>query len=424
MLSQTPSSSKELEKVFIMDQYLLQYLRDCPNANQALNKQLIALESSVQLSPETEEAVVKYEAAGVGPGARPTLLEWVLQVEQIFNSVQNVYRPHYEVDPVRVKILKSNMAVLDTEDVKVYLEEDDFAVVVVGRIGDVKEKLKMLEEKNQTRKDCSLSARQYYLVKEKLEKELRILSPGVKISQNGPNNLILDGPNQEVQLGLTKLRELLKMVKEKRVQLPKVKLDFMKASDSVSRYQARFEQSLCSPVALEIGSDLILSSLSSDALEEAATMVLKDLCLLTEPLEGALGQPPALDRLKEDLRKAQAKVNVTGPRVVVKYQQGSCGDPRTRVQLVGYSEEVARLKKVLVDYQLNQAEVHKMERDFREVLIWPRQDRPATSVISRAVSAACSTRGSSPNQAPKFPSSLLSQADLEVVLGSLEDQQV
>ncbi|XP_062305384.1 uncharacterized protein LOC134009755 [Osmerus eperlanus] len=169
---QTPSSSKELEKVFIMDQYLLQYLRDCPKANKALNKQLITLKSSVQLFPETEQAVVKWEAAGAGPVARPTLLEWVLQVEQIFNSVRNVYRPHYELDPARVKILKSNMAALNTEDVKVYLEEDDFAVVVVGRIGDVKEKLKMLEEKNQTRKDCPVSERQYHLVKEELEKEL------------------------------------------------------------------------------------------------------------------------------------------------------------------------------------------------------------------------------------------------------------
>ena len=126
--SQTPSSSKELEKVFIMDQYLLQYLRDCPKANQALNKQLIALKSSVQLSPETEQAVVKCKTAGL----EPMLLEWVLQVEPaLFNSVQNVYRPHQEVDPARIKIFKSNMAVL--EDVKVYLEEDDFAVVV-GRI--------------------------------------------------------------------------------------------------------------------------------------------------------------------------------------------------------------------------------------------------------------------------------------------------
>ncbi|XP_062305948.1 uncharacterized protein LOC134010096 [Osmerus eperlanus] len=353
---QTPSSSKELEKVFIMDQYLLQYLRDCPKANKALNKQLITLKSSVQLSPETEQAVVKWEAAGAGPVARPTLLEWVLQVEQIFDNVKNVYCPHYEMDSAGVKILKSNIAVLETEDVKVYLEEDDFAVVV-GR--NVKEKLKMLEEKLQIRMDYPVSERQYYLVKEELEKELRILSPRVKIYQNGPNNLVFEGPNQEVQLGLTKLQELLKDIKKKRFQLLNTLLDFLMSSDYVSRFQDRFERSLCCPVAMEIGSDLILSSLSSDALEAAANMIQKDLCWFTEPLEGALGQSPALDRLKEALRKAQGEANSTGPRVVVKYQQGSCGDPRTRVQLVGYSEEVWRLKKVLVDYQLNQADVHE-----------------------------------------------------------------
>ncbi|XP_046896608.1 protein mono-ADP-ribosyltransferase PARP14-like isoform X2 [Hypomesus transpacificus] len=469
---QTPSSSKELEKVFIMDQYLLQYLRDCPKANQALNKQLIALKSSVQLSPETEQAVVKFEASGAGPVARPTLLEWVLQVEQIFDNVKNVYRPHYEMDSAGVKILKLNIAVLVTEDVKVYLEEDDFAVVV-GR--NVNEKLKMLEEKNQTRKDCPVSERQYYLVKEELEKELRVLSPGVKISQNGPNNLILEGPNQEVQLGLTKLQELLKDIKEKRFQLLNTLLDFLVSSGSVSRFQARFERSLCCPVALEIGSDLILSSLSTDALEEAATMVFKELCWFTEPLEEPLGQPPALDWLKEALRKVQGEANVTGSRVVVKYQQGSCGDPRTRVQLVGYSEEVGRLKKVIVDYQ---AEVHesmplpllemvdsfdkvkdlmglnlnpgvrltlshspvpcvklsgprclvqKVLEDFKTILdcmTWKKQERRSRleAAIRRAGIAASSTRGSSPDQAPT--SSPLSHADLEVVLGSLEKQQV
>ncbi|XP_067101248.1 uncharacterized protein [Osmerus mordax] len=500
---QTPSSRK-LKKVFIMDQYLLQYLRDCPKANEALKNQLSTLSSSVQLSPEIDEAVVN----GGTAGAESEVRDWAQKVKQIFDKVQNVYRPHYEVDPVRIKILMSNIAALETEDVKVYLEEDAFAVGV-GR--DVKEKLKMLEVKTQTRKDCPVSERRYYLVKEKLEKELRILSPGVKISQNGSNALLFEGPNQEVQLGLTKLEELLKEIKEKTFQLPKVKLDFMESSGSVSRYQARFKWSLLSPVALEIGSDLILSSLSSDALEEAATTVLNDLCWFTVPLEGASGLPPALDRLKEALRNAQAEANITSLRVVVKYHHGFSRDPRTRVQLVGYSEEVGRLKEVLVDYQLNQAEVHeslplpllemvdsfdkvkdlvgpklnpgvkltsshspvpsvklsgprclvqKVLQDFSailacmtcgkvvldgqgallyylgegkgnleqverffQVVILPQQDRQARSAAAiRAVSAASSTRGSSPHPAPT--SSPLSQACLEVVLGSLEDQRV
>ena len=78
-------------------------------------------------------------------------------------------------------------------------------------------------------------------MKEELEKELRILSPGVKSSQNGPNNLVLEGLNQEVQLGLTKLQDLLKIIQEKWVQPPQIMLDFMKGSDFDSRYQARFE---------------------------------------------------------------------------------------------------------------------------------------------------------------------------------------
>ena len=68
-------------------------------------------------------------------------------------------------------------------------------------------------------------------------------------------------------------------------------------------------------------------------------------------------------------------------------------------------------------------DLEQVEREF-QVLIWPQQERRSRleAAIRRAGIAASSTRGSSPDQAPT--SSPLSHADLEVVLGSLEKQQV
>lgn len=503
---QTPTSRREPEKVVKMNQYLLQYLKDCPKAAKALNKQLDSISSSVQLHPEKEEAVVKGVAAQLEPSVTATWVAWMSQVERIFDDVKNKYHSHFEMDPGRLKILWQNITALETEDVRVYREENMFAVVV-GETSEVNKSLNILKEMTQTRKNYPILERQYNLVKEELERELKILCPRVKISKNGPDALVLEGPDKEIQLGLTKLEELINSIKEKRVKLPKALMDFMVSSKSVFRYQARFQQSLRNPVALETGLDLRLSSLSTNVLEEAATAILKDLRLDTQQLDGALGLSPALDKLKQSLRKVQDEANVAGPKVEVRYQQGSSGDPRTTVQLLGYSEEVGRLKEVLLSYKLNQAVVHeslplhfpemvdsfdkvkdlmglKLKPDVKlkpshfprpsvglsgprclvqevlqdlnagltcmtwqevvldeqgalnyylgegkknmelvesscSVLIWPQQDRQVRGAAgsTKAGSATTSTRRSRPDPA-------VIQARLEVVLGSVEDQQV
>lgn len=355
----TPSDNKrvvtcglqEAEKVVIMNQYLLQYLKDCPKAAQALSKQLDSTRSSVELHPEKEEAVVKSVAGQLEPSVTATWVEWMSQVEQIFDDVKSKYHCHFEIDPARLKILRRNISSLETEDVRVYWEEDTFAVVV-GETSEVNKSLNILEEMLQTRKNYSILERQYNLVKEELERELTILSPRVKISYSGPDTLVLEGPNKEVQLGLTKLEELENRIIHKKVWLPKTLLDFLVSSGSIHSYQARFQRSLRKPVALETGLDLLLSSLSLDALEEAEATILRDLRLDTQLLDGALGLSPALDKLKQSLRKVQDEANVAGTRVEVRYQQGSSGDPKTTVQMVGYSEEVERLTEVLLDYKL------------------------------------------------------------------------
>eukprot|EP00064_Thunnus_orientalis_P023047 superscaffoldBa00008342_g23273 len=119
---------------------------------------------------------------------------------------------------------------------------------------------------------------------------------------------------------------------------------------------ARFQQSLRNPVALEVGSDLVLSSLSSAALDEAEAAVLRELSEVTVQLQGATAVSPDLDRVKEILIKAKNEANLRELRVDVSFIPVPRQAAVTKVQLVGYSENVNKLKEVLQDYQMNQIE--------------------------------------------------------------------
>ncbi|RCU35161.1 hypothetical protein DVA76_18285, partial [Acinetobacter baumannii] len=87
----------------------------------------------------------------------------------------------------------------------------------------------------------------------------------------------------------------------------------------------RFQQSLRNPVSIEVGADLVLSSLSSDALDEAEAAVLRDLSVATVQLQGAAAVPPELDRVKEILIKAKDQANCRELKVDVSFVQGPSG---------------------------------------------------------------------------------------------------
>lgn len=167
------------------------------------------------------------------------------------------------------------------------------------------------------------------------------------------NTMFLESSDEEEQLGATKLEELIRQISKKRVKLPADLRTFIKSSHAISKYQTLF-QNFRHPVFIEVGSDLVLSSLSSADLDEALAAVVNDLSVEIVKLQGNAAVSPDLDRMKEVLMKAKNKENVHELKVDISFVPGSNGSATTKVRLVGYSENVSKLTDVLHDFQLNQ----------------------------------------------------------------------
>ena len=163
-----------------------------------------------------------------------------------------------------------------------------------------------------------------------------------------------------MKLGATQGDELTKTFKEKRIKLPTALLTFITSSGAISKYQARFQQSLRNLVSIEVGSDLVLSSVSTDALDEAEATIKRELSLDNVQLQGAAAVPPDLDRVKEILMKAKNEANFRELRVDVSFIPGPSGAAATKVQLVGYSDNVNKLKEILHNYQMNQVWIKEL----------------------------------------------------------------
>ncbi|XP_053199088.1 protein mono-ADP-ribosyltransferase PARP14-like [Scomber japonicus] len=351
-------NTKGLEKIFKTDVFLLYYLRDNPKAFKVLEKQLSAINCKVELDFDEEEAVVRGDVEKGPGGAFGSAADtWELQVDKVFISLTESYLCYHVVEPKLVKILLQDLS-FGTDNIKVYTE-DGYAVVV-GEVQAVKEKIAILEKRLPTRKELPVVEKQFKLVEEEFSREIRAHCPEVKILRGNVNLIIFEGPDKEVQLGVTTCEELIKKIKEKRVKLSTALMTFMASSGVISKYQTRFQHSLRNPVALEAGSDLVLSSLSSDALDEAEAAVLRELTGVSVQLQGASAVPPDLDKVKEVLIKAKNEANLRELRVDVNFIPVTSGAAMTKVQLVGYSENVNKLREVLQDYQMNQVSTQEV----------------------------------------------------------------
>uniref|UniRef100_A0A671W1H6 Poly [ADP-ribose] polymerase n=1 Tax=Sparus aurata TaxID=8175 RepID=A0A671W1H6_SPAAU len=274
---------------------------------------------------------------------------WEIQVDRVFISLTESYLCYHVVEPKQAKILMQDLTFV-TDDIKVYTESG--YPVVVGDNDAVKDRIAILEKSLPTWKELPIAERQFKVVEEEFSREICTHCPEVKIHR-GNATIILEGPDKEVKLGATKLDELIRKVKEKRVKLPTAILTFLTSSGAISKYQAHFQQSLRNLVSIEVGSDLVLSSLSADALDEAEAALQRDLSLDNVQLQGAAAVPPDLDRVKEILMKAKNEANLRELRVDVSFIPGPSG-AAVQVRLVGYSENVIKLKELLHNYQMNQ----------------------------------------------------------------------
>ncbi|XP_028285099.1 protein mono-ADP-ribosyltransferase PARP14-like [Parambassis ranga] len=197
---------------------------------------------------------------------------------------------------------------------------------------------------------------QLKLVEEKFRQEMRAHYPQVNVTKSSIP-IILAGPEEEVNSGAAKLDVLMKEINEMRVKLPADLITFIRASSAISKYETHFKQSLRTPVSLDVGSDLVLLSLSSHALDEALETIKKDLSLEIVRLQGAAAVAPNLDRMTKFLIKSKNEENHGELRVDFSVIPGPSG---TKVRLVGYNEHVNRLKEVLHDYQKNQIEIQEV----------------------------------------------------------------
>ncbi|XP_038126371.1 uncharacterized protein LOC119773437 [Cyprinodon tularosa] len=241
----TKLSKITLEKIIRTDIFLLFYLRDNPKVYKVLQKQLSAIGCTVQLDFKKEEAVVRGDIEKLLRGAFDGAAEhWELQVDKIFINLIESYSCHHVLEQNYVKkVLQDPFFV--TDDVKVY-SESGYAVMV-GEAKVVKEKIAVLEKSVPVRKEQQVVEKHFKLIEEDFNREMSTFHPEVIILRRA-NMVILEGPEEKVQSGSTKLYELIMKIQEKKVNLPADLIAFMATSNAITKYQTQFQQSLRSPV--------------------------------------------------------------------------------------------------------------------------------------------------------------------------------
>ncbi|GLD57323.1 poly [ADP-ribose] [Lates japonicus] len=191
-----PSGEYELQP----DAYLLRYLKECPQAQKELEKELASVACSAQLYPEEGRVLVKSLAQ---PGAAGEGRNWKAEVDKLFDG----YLCHYEVDPHKVKaLLQSCSSGQTTDKVKVYSEGG--VVVVVGKSSQVNGRLRDIKDFTVKRQGSRLSEKQttvrrlgeakLCLLWKEIEHGLGQNFPGVKVTQGDGGQVVLEGSVEDI----------------------------------------------------------------------------------------------------------------------------------------------------------------------------------------------------------------------------------
>lgn len=347
----TKVNTKGFEKIFKMDIFLMYFLRDNPKAYKVFQKQLSSIGCTVEFDCYAEEAVVKGDIEKGPGGAFGAAEKWETQVDRVFIGLTETYLCYHVFEPNKAKIFLSSV----TDDMKVYPERG--YVVVVGEVEAVNARIAILEKSLPIRTELPIVEKQFKPVEEEFSRGMRAHFPEVKLLI-GNATIVLEGLEKEVHSGVRVLSELMKKVKEKRVKLCGDLMNFITSSGAVSNLNACFRKGLRNPVFLEVGSELVLSSLSSDALDEAEAALQRNLCVANVPLQGAAAVPSDLKRVKEILHQVKSKANSGQVSVDVSFVLGSNG--ATEVRLVGYSDTVNKLRDALHDFLMNQVRTQEV----------------------------------------------------------------
>ncbi|XP_031596858.2 uncharacterized protein LOC116321214 [Oreochromis aureus] len=127
-----------------VDNYLLCYLKECPDAQQELENMLGCLACSADLYCKEGRVLVRRRAQ---PGAADEVSDWKAEVDALFGG----YFCHYEVNPDKVEALVQSSSSCQTAgEVKVYTDESGMAVVV-GELSLVHARLLDIEQPSSLR---------------------------------------------------------------------------------------------------------------------------------------------------------------------------------------------------------------------------------------------------------------------------------
>lgn len=192
--------------------------------------------------------------------------------------------------------------------------------------------------------DSPIEERQFKLIEKELSRLISDRCPNIKIHTAG-SSVVFSGPDDEVKEGVTILDELVKQVHKRMVNLSPALLLFVKSSSAIARYSSLFGQTREHIVSVEVGSQLVLSSLSLDALDEAEATLRADVSLIAVQLLDIAA--PVLHRVKETVTKASNQENSQELKVSTNFLPTPKHGSVTEMELVGYTESVNTLKGIL-----------------------------------------------------------------------------
>ncbi|KAM8882173.1 protein mono-ADP-ribosyltransferase PARP14-like isoform 2-T2 [Synchiropus picturatus] len=346
-----------LERRIQVAPFLLKYLLDSQKAFRILQKKLSAVDCAVVLDFTEKTAVIRknIQSRTAGAALVADAATWSGQVDKVFHGLIESYVCHPVVEPRMIQLLSQDTSIV-RDDVRVYFEASD--VVLVGETDAVKEKVAHLMKSLPAQKKVYILEHQFKVVEEQLNREMKVQCPGVEIVRcTESNSVVLEGNDEDVESGAKLLQEMIQRIKARRLRLSESLWDFLVFSGAVLKYQAVFLSNLSSPVFIEAGSSILLSSLSPAAMDEAEAVLKREVSEATFTVQGAAAEPANVERLKGILEKAEDAANSKDIRVMVNFCPAL--GPLSEVRLVGYSTNVKNLQEVLQDFQ--RTKVHTQE---------------------------------------------------------------
>lgn len=192
--------------------------------------------------------------------------------------------------------------------------------------------------------ESAIGEHQLRPIEKELSRQISDHCPNIRIFKES-SSVIFEGPNDEVTLGVKILEELVEKVEKQVVDLSTDLFTFVKSSSAIQRYLSLFEQTLEHTVSVEVASQLVLCSLSLDALDEAEAILRADISLMTVQLLDI--DAPLLGRVTETVTEATNQENAQELKVNTNFIPTQTHLSVTEVQLVGYTESVKKLKEIL-----------------------------------------------------------------------------